>query len=302
MSVDVPVNLAASVHQKLLNKARKDSRPFNELLQYYTMERFLYRFSRSIHAEKFILKGALVLWGWQAPLRRPTRDIDMLGITSNEINSVIRIVEEICMTVVDPDGLVFDMNTLRGEKITEDADYEGVRVRFSGFLGNARIPMQIDIGFGDVIIPSPEDIEINSILDYQKFSLRCYSKESFIAEKFEAMIKLGEMNSRMKDFYDIWLLSRQYDFSCHSLSLAMKETLSNRKTSLPEIVMAFTPEFVEIKSGQWNAFLKGLGEINVAPDFQEAVQQILSFLGPVCDILKKDQIFIRDWIAPGPWK
>jgi hypothetical protein len=163
-------NIAASVRQRLLNKARHDKRPFNELLQYFAIERFLFRLSRSSHAEKFILKGALMLRAWQAPLFRPTMDIDMLGRnTGNEIEKIIKQIREICQVSVEPeDGLKFDTNNISGERITEDADYEGVRVRFAAQLETARIPMQIDIGFGDVVIPGPQEAILPTIVDPQK--------------------------------------------------------------------------------------------------------------------------------------
>ncbi|MGO1232643.1 MAG: nucleotidyl transferase AbiEii/AbiGii toxin family protein, partial [Marinobacter sp.] len=146
---------AASVRQKLLNKARKEKRPFQEVLQYYAMERFLYRLSQSPHSRCFTLKGALMLWAMQGPNSRPTRDIDMLGQTSNEPEAILTQVRDIIAAEVIDDGLDFDLDTLKAEAITEDADYQGLRVTFTGLLGQARILMQLDIGFGDPIFPLP---------------------------------------------------------------------------------------------------------------------------------------------------
>jgi predicted nucleotidyltransferase component of viral defense system len=279
-------DLSASVHQKLLNRARSDVRPFNELLQYYAIERFLSRLSSSSYRENFILKGALALWGWQAPNSRPTRDIDLLGITDNEINSVTGIVADICKTEIEPDGLVFDISDISGTRITEDAEYEGVRVKFQCFLGKARIPMQIDIGFGDIVIPHPEKINISGLLDNKEFELQCYSKESFIAEKFQAIIKFGQMNSRMKDFYDIWLLSRQYDFSGEKLSNAIRETFIKRNTSIPEKIKAFDPEFIIARDRQWKVFVNRFVNVKIPEDFSEVTGQISNM----------------NWPAPGPWR
>jgi hypothetical protein len=199
-------NLAASIRQRLLNKARETGRPFNEILQYFAIERFLYRLATSPHADKFVLKGALMFTAWQAPLSRPTRDIDLLGLTNNSIDAIVAMTQTICTQAVEPDGLTFEPEGVEGERIVEGADYEGVRVRFRGSLGTARITMQLDIGFGDVVIPQPVMVEYPTILPLSAPRLRGYSRESAIAEKFEAMIKLGILNSRMKDFFDVWLL------------------------------------------------------------------------------------------------
>ena len=200
-------NLPASVRQRLLDRARSGQRPFNELLQYYAMERFLYRLTRSAHAGRFILKGALMLRVWRSPEIRSTMDIDMLARTSNGEADILAQIREIMAVNVEPDGIVFDPASIQAERITEDADYEGIRIRFRALLDTARVTLQIDVGFGDIIYPGPEESDLPAMLDFPPPRLLCYSRESAIAEKFEAMVKLGVLNSRMKDFYDIWLLS-----------------------------------------------------------------------------------------------
>ena len=180
-------NISASVKQRLLKRSKTANRSFNELLQYYAMERFLYRLSLSSHAQHYILKGALMLRAWNLPEFRSTMDIDMLGKTGNEETNIIVQICDILAVEVDPDGLAFDSESIRTERITEDAVYEGIRVRFSGFLGTARISMQIDIGFGDIVHPEPEKAELPCMLDFPAPSLLCYSRESAIAEKFEAL-------------------------------------------------------------------------------------------------------------------
>jgi len=189
------------MRQRLLNKARETGRPFNELLQYFAMERFLYRLSKSAHADKFVLKGALMFVAWQAPVTRPTMDIDLLGITENSVVAIVAIAREICSWEVEADGLVFESDSVGGERIVEDADYGGVRIRFRGTLGTARVTMQLDIGFGDVVVPKPEMADYPTILNLPIPRLRGYSRESAVAEKFEAMVKLGALNSRVKDFF-----------------------------------------------------------------------------------------------------
>jgi len=170
-------NLAASVHQRLLDKARPSGRPFNELLQYFTMERFLYRLSRSKYAGNFVLKGALMLNVWErTSLPRPTLDIDVLAQRiGNNVDSIVQVVRETCDQVVDPDGITFYPETTEGEQIAEEAEYEGVRVRLRGSLGNARLSMQLDVGFGDVVLPSEEELDYPTILDFPTPHLRCYS-------------------------------------------------------------------------------------------------------------------------------
>ena len=158
-------NIAASVHQPLLNKAKESSRPFNELLQYFAIERFIYRLSKSPHADQFILKGALMFSAWCGPASRPTMDIDLLGKIDNRIDTITTVMKDACLTDVEPDGISFDAETVEAVRITEDAEYEGVRVRVRGSLGKARVSIQIDIGFGDVIVPNAGTVTEGRIVD-----------------------------------------------------------------------------------------------------------------------------------------
>ncbi|MDQ7727619.1 nucleotidyl transferase AbiEii/AbiGii toxin family protein [Halomonas sp. SpR8] len=293
-------NIAASVRQKLLNISREEKRPFQELLQYYAMERFLYRLSQSTHNRSFTLKGALLLWVMQGPDIRPTRDIDMLGQTSNRPEAILAQVSDVLATGVVDDGLSFDSNTLKAEAITEDADYQGIRVTFTGFLGNAKIPMQLDIGFGDIIFPLPSWQMFPALLDFPTSRILCYSPESSIAEKFQAMINLGELNSRMKDFYDIWLLSRQHSFTLSNLAGAIVRTFANRHTELPE-TNPFSTDFVDSKQPQWQAFRKRLGQPHVPEAFSEVVTAVLEFLAPVIETLSANPVQ-KIWHPPGPWR
>lgn len=290
---------AASVRQKLLNKAREEKRPFQELLQYYAMERFLYRLSQSPHNGCFTLKGALMLWAMQGPTSRPTRDIDMLGQTSNEPEAILAQVQDIIAAEVMDDGLHFDRDTLKAETITEDADYQGLRVTFTGFLDNARIPMQLDIGFGDPVFPFPSWLEFPTLLDFPAARTQCYTPESSIAEKFQAMVNLGELNSRMKDFYDIWLLSRQHSFRLENLKGAIVGTFQKRGTEIPEL-NPFSAAFIDSKQPQWQAFRKRLGQDHVPEAFSEVVEAVVEFLGPVMDANVADAPE-EIWHPPGPW-
>ena len=296
-----PKNIPASVRQRLLNRAKTDKRPFNELLQYYAMERFLYRLSQSAHADHFILKGALMLRAWRSPEFRPTMDIDMLGKTSNEESRIITQIQDILTTVVETDGLAFDPSSIQSERITEDADYKGIRIRFRGELDSARINMQIDIGFGDIIYPGPEELNLPTILNSPAPKLLCYSRESAIAEKFEAMVKLGVLNSRMKDFYDIWLLSRQFDFDSPKLTKAIELTFEQRGTTLPSEIEAFTDTFADAKQTQWTAFRKRLQHDHLPAAFQEITSAVERFLSPITTTLSSNKSKPANWTAPGPW-
>ena len=274
-------NIEASVRALLQNKAKETNRPFAEVLQYYGMERFLYRFSRSEYADKFILKGALMFTVWQVPQRRTTLDIDLSSTYNNQIATIEKVIRDVCKVSVAPDGLIFDSQTIKGQKIKEDADYEGVRIKFRGFLERARIPMQIDVGFGDVIYPKPKTINYPVILDFPKPHLKGYPAESVVSEKFEAMVKLGLLNSRMKDFYDIWLMMRQFDFDGLKLVEALKRTFRHRKTSLPQHKTLFAEEIYDEKSDRqtlWKAFLRK-GDIKHAPEkLSTTAREIENFL------------------------
>ena len=296
-----PKNISASVRQRLLNRAKSDRRPFNELLQYYAMERFLYRLSQSVHVDRFILKGALMLRVWRSPKLRPTMDIDMLGITSNQEVDIAAQVQDILTVDVETDGLAFDPASIEAERITEDADYEGTRIRFLGVLGSARINMQIDIGFGDIVYPEPKKSDLPTMLNSPAPRLLCYSRESSIAEKFEAMVTFGMLNSRMKDFYDIWLLSRQFDFDGQRLTKAIRLTFERRGTALPVEIDAFTELFIEAKQIQWAAFRKRLGQDSVPVSFKEIAASVASFLLPIVAVFSSGKQTPSNWTAPGPW-
>ena len=274
-------NISASVRARLLNMARKENRPFNELLQYYAMERFLYRLSVSRHSDRFILKGELMLRAWQSPVIRPTMDIDMLGRTSRSEHDIVMQIQDILGAEVAPDGLVFKKDEIKTEQITEDSDYAGLRVRFCVLLGSAKVIVQIDIGFGDALYPEPEKLSLPTVLGDEQPQLLCYSRESAIAEKFEAMIKLGFLNSRMKDFYDIWVLSRQFQFAGRQLAEAIKLTFERRNTRIPAEPDVFAAAFVEQKQAQWSAFRIRLRQDNIPLSFEVIVSDLKKFLLPV---------------------
>lgn len=281
MSKDKPTNIGASIRQKLLNKARSEKRPFNELLQYYAMERLLYRLSISQYSNKFILKGGLLFRVWGTDIYRTTMDIDMLGKIDNQETNIANIIKEILLIEFDPDGINFDINTITTAKITEGADYEGVRTKFQGVLDSAKVNIQIDISFGDIIFPTARISSLPTVLNLPSPKLFCYSRESCIAEKFETMVKLQEINSRMKDFYDIWLLSKQYNFDPKKLAKAITSTFAKRGTVLPEKIRSFSEEFAKLKQIQWKAFKNKQALLKIPDNFMEIVNDISRFLSPI---------------------
>lgn len=296
-------NIAASVHQRLLNKARESSRPFNEILQHFAIERFMYRFSKNPHADRFVLKGALMFSVWTGLMSRPTMDIDLLGKIENSIDLVISIFKDACETEVKNDGISFHKDTVTATRITEDADYKGVRVLIRGNLGNIRLSIQIDIGFGDVIIPGPNKLEYPVLLDFPPPELNGYTMESTIAEKFQAMVKLGLLNSRMKDFYDIWFLSRTFNFKGETLITAIEKTFEKRNTLLISEPMIFNPVFMkdDAKQSQWQGFIKKTKLTDVPASFENVAADIKVFLQPVVAAIIDQRSFDLFWAAPGPW-
>lgn len=296
-------NIAASVHQRLLNAARESGRPFNELVQYYALERWLYRLARSDYRNQFVLKGALMLLVWKLPTTRPTRDIDLLGRVSNDLASVRQVIAEICEVAVEDDGMFFDPETITTERIAEDADYEGVRAKFNASLGNTRLPMQIDMGFSDIITPEPATIVYPVILGHPAPELHAYNRETVIAEKFEAMVKQGELNSRMKDFFDIWMLAQTGEFEGDALSRAVGRTFDRRGTLLSSDPLCFSESFgkSESKTVQWRAFLRR-NKLTDAPDsFADVIELIAKFLQPVAHAAAVDQPMKATWKAGGEW-
>lgn len=297
-------NIAASIHQRLLNKARESSRPFNEILQHFAIERFLYRLSKSPYADRFVLKGALMFSAWTGLMSRPTMDIDLLGNIENSIDLIVDVFKDVCETVVEKDGIVFHKDTVTATRITEDADYKGVRVLLRGNLSSIRLFLQIDIGFGDVIIPEPGKLKYPVLLDFPAPELDGYTMESTVAEKFQAMVNLGLPNSRMKDFYDIWFLSRSFDFNGETLIEAIEKTFEKRKMPIIREPTIFNPSFMkdDTKQVQWQGFIKKTKLTDTPIFFADVAADIKVFLQPTVASIIERQPFGLFWTAPGPWR
>jgi predicted nucleotidyltransferase component of viral defense system len=297
-------DLSASVRQRLLNQSREQNRPFQELLQYFAMERFLYRLANSPYADRFILKGALLLTAWHAPLSRPTMDIDLAGRTNNQLDHIREIVSAVCEVSVTADGIEFNRASIEASRIKEDADYEGVRVKFNATLASARIPMQLDIGFGDVITPEPTEIEYPPLLDFPAPFLQAYPKETVIAEKLEALTALGMLNSRMKDYYDIALLSRMYSFEGQLLAEAISATFHHRGTSIEAEPIGLTQAYCDdaARTLQWRAFVRRSRFVEEAGDLTRLVNEIRHFVLPVLFSVAARTQFATRWMPGGAWE
>jgi predicted nucleotidyltransferase component of viral defense system len=296
-------NMAVSVRQRLLNKARESDRLFNEVLLLYAMERLLYRISKSEYADRFFLKGALMFSVWSGSQSRPTADIDLLGRIDNFPETVAKAIVESCRIQVTPDGMEYDPESVTANTIISGVEYRGVRCTLWSYLGNARIKLQIDVGFGDIIVPEPIGLVYPTILDFPPPELFGYSMESTIAEKLHAMHKLSVINSRMKDFYDIWFLSRSFDFQGIPLAAAINATFINRKTVLSIDISSFKSSFYknEYTQIQWSAF-RSKSHLDKAPSsFESVVTDIKAFLQPVLNAITNNEPFDYSWSATGLW-
>jgi len=291
-------NIGASVRARLLDRARVHRADFQVLLTRYALERLLYRLSVSAHRDRFILKGAMLFVTWIADPFRPTRDLDLLGYGDNDTEAMAETFRAICAQPVADDGVVFDVAGLAAAPIREEVEYGGIRVRTAAAIDGARVPIQIDIGFGDVITPAPVEIDYPVLLDAPAPHLRAYPVETVVAEKFEALVTLGIANSRLKDFYDLWLIAQTFAFQQPALVEAVRRTFERRETSLPaDTPVGLSDEFTATWAAQWRAFL-GRERMAAAPDaFAVVIADLRAFLMPLVVGLKKE----RDWPPGGPW-
>lgn len=275
-------NVGASVRARLQRLAAQKGQVLDILLTRYALERFLYRLSCSDFGDRFALKGALLLTTWFDEPHRPTRDLDLLGFGDPSADPMLAVFREICITPVEDDGIAFDSERLRVEHIREELEYGGLRLRTMASLAGARINVVIDIGFGDAVEPGLEEIELPVLLDLPAPRLRAYPREVVVAEKFQAMVQLGRANSRMKDFYDIWMLSKAHAFGDDRLPRAIAATFARRRTALPvEVPDALTPAFANdrAKQQQWEAFVRNL---NIVPESLDLVlKELAEFLMPM---------------------
>ena len=276
--------MAQSVHQKLLNLRDKTGEQFNHLLMRYGLERLLYRLVASGHEQQFVLKGAMLFALWRDVPGRPTRDIDLLGFGEINHDRLRQVFIDVCNADVVEDGLRFDPHSIVTDDIRDDQEYHGVRVRLTAFLGNARLAIQIDVGFGDAITPEPAVVEYPAILDFPSACIRAYHPATVVAEKFNAMIVLGIMNSRLKDFYDVHVILNHMNIDDRELADAIESTFERRKTPLPDkMPLVFTDDFINDgpKETQWRAFLKRSLLVDYDLPFSQVVKDLKQTLWPI---------------------
>jgi len=280
-------NMDASVKARLKNIAKEYKKTFNLILQLYMQERFLYRLSVSEYKDNFILKGGLFLFSMTGFTGRPTRDIDFLAYQiSNDMESIKEIFKNICK-IEYSDSVVFDSNSVLVEEIRKEAEYKGVRVRLTGYLGKAKEMLWVDIGFNDIVVPGVITADYPVLLDMDYPKIKMYSFESVVAEKFEAIVSLGELNSRMKDFYDIFILLSKKKFNRDILQNAIVETFKRRGTDILKFDQVFKKEFIEDNNriNQWKLFLKKIGHQNI--EFEYVMDDIKKSLLPIYNNVSK---------------
>jgi hypothetical protein len=283
--IDKSKNMAASVRQRLLNQARSEKQDFQRLLVRYAIERFLFRLSRSEYASQFVLKGAMLFVLWSPQPFRSTGDLDLLGYGANDPESVRKVITGICNQDVPDDGLQFDAASLNVEAAREEDEYQGARVRLDVLLGTAVIPVQIDVGFGDVVNPAPSEIDYPVLIDELPAArIRAYPPETVVAEKFEAMVRFDDLTSRLKDHYDLWVIARTFTFRGNALETAIRQTFKQRATQFPKSLPApLTPDFAlrRDKQEQWKAFLKRTSPTLEPPPLELLVGELRRFFEPI---------------------
>lgn len=298
-------NVAASVKQRLLNLSRKTGEDFQLLLTRYAVERLLFRLAESEYANRFVLKGAMLFALWTGEMHRPTRDLDLLGFGDGSQERLAEAFRALCSAQVADDGLVFSPETVNVEPIREDQEYGGQRATLVAKLGSARVDLQVDVGFGDVITPRAEEVEYPTLLGMDPPRLRAYPRETVVAEKLEAMVKLGLTNSRMKDFYDVVVMARSFPFTGQVLRDAIAATFTRRGTAVPNAApVALTAVFAQdaSKRTQWTAFRKRSGLADKIGELDEVVAELAAFLSPPLGAAASAEGFALSWKAGGPWE
>jgi len=296
-------NLAASIRARLLALAQSKGQDYQRVLGRYAIERFLYRLGSSPYRDRFAIKGATLFTLWTGETHRPTKDLDLLGWGSSAIREVEETIRVICK-IEGIDGILFDGESVEGTRIKEEDEYEGVRVKFQAILAGARIPMQVDIGFGDAVYPEPEFESFPILLPMEPPVIRAYPREAAIAEKFNAMVALDIRNSRMKDFYDIWFMANTWTFDMVTLRAAIRASFERREVAIPqEVPFALTEEFLDDpqKKQQWNAFVGRLYPGTGSTSLEEVGILLRAFLLPCIHSASADESTARHWTPSLHW-
>lgn len=304
MTKKVVTNVAASVHARLLKASHAANVDFYRTLQRYVAERFLFRLGESELKPRFVLKGAMLFILWSGEKARPTKDLDLAGYLPEHSSAIEAAIREILSTKVAPDGLEYHLSTLVVSPIRDQEEYHGFRVNMRVTLGRAKIPFQVDIGFGDVITPSPVEVTYPALLGENPPRVRAYTREAVIAEKLHAMVKHGEANSRYKDFYDIDTLSREFSFEGTTVGDAIRTTFSRRKSAdLSSWPPALTPSFYEDSTRQndWKRFLARL-KLDLSRSFASVGETVIGFLASPVRAVRSNEHFAMHWPPGGPWQ
>lgn len=298
------LDVAASVRQRLLKIIRETGEDANQLWTRYAAERLLYRLSVSEYARDFILKGAMLFMAWTGQSYRPTVDMDFIGRGENSSERLVRVFRNVSAVEVEPDGLEFTANSVNAAPIREEQKYQGQRVTLTAFLGKARIPVQVDVGFGDVVTPKAGIISYPTLLDFPAPRIRACPRETVVAEKLQAAVVLGIANSRMKDFYDLYVLARDFSFDGGILTRAIQATFKQRNTEIPrETPLALTEEFGrdDTKSVQWKAFVRKSGLEQGVPDLLDVLSHLSEFLLPPLQAAAGTARVPKNWCAGDSW-
>lgn len=303
-SGSAPRNVGASVRDRLTQHARARAENVQLVLTRYAIERLLYRLSRSPHRDRFVLKGAMLFSLWAPTPYRATGDLDLLGYGDAGLAAIADAFRDICAVDVPDDGVTIQPDTLRAEIARPDADYSGVRLTMQAMIAGARLPIQVDIGFGDVVTPGVQEVEYPSLLDMPSARLRAYPPETVVAEKFQALVALGLLNTRVKDFFDLWAIGATFSFDGALLSEALRATFMRRATPMPgELPIALTAAFAEDagKQAQWRAFLRRT-TIALAPEpLPDLLRAVSEFVMPPAAALAAGEPFALHWKPGGPW-
>jgi predicted nucleotidyltransferase component of viral defense system len=297
-------NLAASVRQRLLDLSRLEGEDFQLVLTRYAIERLLFRLSQSRYREQFVLKGAMLFQLWGGGVHRATRDLDLLGRGPNDTARLAEIFQDLCDERVADDGLQFNAETVTAEQIKPGDEYQGVRVSMDCVLDKAVIRLQVDVGFGDVVTPSPIEVAYPTVLDFPAPVLKAYPMESVVAEKFQAMVALGIANSRMKDFFDVWYLAEHFNFDGMVLQQAITETFKRRQTAIPTgVPLALSDDFAgnAVKQAQWRGFLRKGRVASSDIELDDVIARLRVFLGPVVAAVGNGTPFHQTWTSSGEW-
>jgi len=298
-------NVGASVRARLTHAARERKENVQLALTRFAIERLLYRLSLSPHKDQFVLKGAMLFSLWTPTPYRATGDLDLLGYGDASPERIAANIRAVCAIDVEDDGVVFKPETLQAEPARAEDEYSGVRITMTAEIAGARLPIQIDIGFGDAVTPAVLEINYPSLLDMPAPRLRAYPPETVVAEKFQALVALGMLNSRMKDFFDLWAISETFAFDGSILADAIAATFDRRHTTIPvETPVALTPAFAEdaAKRAQWQGFLRRTA-LSIAPgSFVEMQTKVSAFVLPPVQSLVVDKPLECKWVVGGPWK